>query len=82
MNDKNLIDSCQAHLPVKYALNIKLIRQKWHLCYDWQGATPELHMQNNPLVCTIGCPCSIWLFHFSMLHSNKTVNTITYKIQN
>ena len=28
MNDKNLIDSCQANLPVQYALNIEFIRQK------------------------------------------------------
>ena len=26
-----------------------------------------------------GCPCSHWLFCFSVLHSNKTVNTIEYK---
>ena len=25
-------------------------------------------MQNKPLVCSIGCPCSNWLFHFSILH--------------
>ena len=35
MNVKNLIDSCQAHLPVQYDLNIELILQKWHLCCDW-----------------------------------------------
>ena len=29
MKDKHLIDSCQAHLPVQYALNIKFIRQNW-----------------------------------------------------
>ena len=28
MKDMNLIDSCQAHLLVKCALNIKFIRQK------------------------------------------------------
>ena len=28
MNYTNLIDSCQAHLPMQYALNIELIRQK------------------------------------------------------
>ena len=56
MNDINLIDSCQAHLPVQYTSNIKFIRQKWHWCYDWQRATPEPHMQNKPLVCSIGYP--------------------------
>ena len=29
MKDINLIDSCQAHLPVQYPSNIKFIRQKW-----------------------------------------------------
>ena len=28
MNYTNLIDSCQAHLPVQYTLNIELSRQK------------------------------------------------------
>ena len=28
MNDINLIDSCQAHLPVQYAWNIEFICQK------------------------------------------------------
>ena len=28
MNDINLFDSCQAHLPVQYASNIEFIRQK------------------------------------------------------
>ena len=38
------------------------------------------HVLNNPLVCSIGCLCSRWLFRFSVLHSNKTVtcNTISY----
>ena len=31
------------------------------------------------LVCSIGCPRSNWCFHFSVLHSNKTVNTIKIK---
>ena len=30
MNNTKLIDSCQAHLPVQYASNIELIRQKWY----------------------------------------------------
>ena len=51
-------------------------------CCDWQRATPDSHVQNRPLVCSIGCPCSHRLFCFSVLHSNKTINTITYKIQN
>ena len=75
---QNLTDSCQAHLPEQFASNIKLIRQLWHWCCDWQRAKPELHMQNKFLVCSIGCTCSHWLFCFSVLHSNKTVNTMKY----
>ena len=76
MNHTNLIDSCQAHLPVQHASTIKLIRQKWYWCCDWQRATFESRMQSNPLVCSIGCPCSHWLFRFSVLRSNKTVKYI------
>ena len=34
INAMNLIDSCQAHLPMQYTLNIKFICQKWHWCCD------------------------------------------------
>ena len=74
INDVNLIDSCQDHLPVQYPSNIEFFCQKWHWCCDWRGATPELHV----LVCSIGCPYSHWLFGFSFLHSNKTINMIRY----
>ena len=30
MNNANLTDSCQAHLPVQCASNIEFIRQMWH----------------------------------------------------
>ena len=46
----NLIDICPDHLPVQYASNIELIRQKWYWCCDWQVATPESHVQSKPLV--------------------------------
>ena len=46
MNYTNMIDSCQAYLPVQYASNIELIRQKLHWCCDLQQATPESHVQN------------------------------------
>ena len=78
MNEINLIDSWQAYLPVQYASNIEFIRQKWHWCCDWQRTTPESHVQNKLLVCSIGCPCSHWLVCFSVLHSKKNVNTITH----
>ena len=68
MNNTNLIDSCQIHLPAQYTSN--LIRQKWYWCCDCQRATPEWHVQNKPLVCSIGCSCSSWLFRFSILHSD------------
>ena len=82
MNGKILIDSCQAYLPTQYASNIEFIHQKWRWWRDWQRATPESHVQNKLLVCFIGCPCSHWLFRFSVLHSTKTVNTIRYLIEN
>ena len=49
MNYVDLIDSCQAHLPLQYAWNIDLIPQKRYWCCDWQRATPQSHMQNKPL---------------------------------
>ena len=67
MNNTNLIDSCQAHLPVQYASNIELIRQKWYWCCDQQSATPESNVQNKPLVCSIGsrvqADCSAFPFY-------------------
>ena len=65
MNYTNLIDICQAHLPVQYASDIKLIRQKRHLCCDWQRATPDSHVQNEPLVCSIDrlAPVLKTIFH-------------------
>ena len=64
MNDINLIDSCQTHLPMQYALNIEFICKKWHWCCNWQRATPEMHVQNKLLVGSIGCLCSSWLSCF------------------
>ena len=75
---QNLIECCQALLPVQFASNIEFIRQMWHWFCDWQRPKPEFHEQNKILVCSIGCSCSHWPFRFSVLHSNKTVNTIKY----
>ena len=75
---QNLINSCQAHLPVQFASNIEFIRQMWHWWCNWKRTTPESHVQNKLLVCYFGCPCSHWLFRFSVLYSNKTI--IKYKI--
>ena len=82
MNDTTMIDSCQAHMPVQYGLNIERICKKWHWCCDWQRATPALHMQNKPLACSIGSPRLRWLFRFSVLYSDKAVNMNSYYIQN
>ena len=71
MNDINFIDSCQAHLPVQYASNIEFIRQKWHWDCDWQLATDSCLLH-----------CLAVRVRFSVLHANKTVNTIAYLIQN
>ena len=74
MNDKTMIDSCQADLPVQYASNIELIRQKWLELWSTVSHSRELHVQNKPLICSIGCPCS----RFSILHSDKNVYTMSY----
>ena len=43
------------------------------------GVVTDSEPQNKPLVCSIGCLCSRWLFCFSVLHFDKTmVSTITY----
>ena len=79
MNDTNMIDSCQAHLLVLRTSN-SFARSDTCIVID-----SELHLshvQNKPLVRSIGCPCSHGLFRFSVLRSEKTVNTITYQIQN
>ena len=52
----------------------EFIRQMWHWVCNWQRATPKLHVQNKLLVCSIGC----WLFRFSILHYDQTVNTIIF----
>ena len=71
MNYRNLIDSCQAHLPAQCASNTELIRQKCHWCWDWQRATQESHVQNKFLVGSIGCPCSSWLVRFFRFNTPK-----------
>ena len=74
MNDINLIESCKAHLPVQYASNSLIISQKWHWFCDWQSAT-----RAKQAYCLLhGCLCSHWLLRFPVLHSNKTINKITY----
>ena len=78
MNNTKFDWQLPSSLPVQFPSNIKFIPQMLHWCNDWQRATPELHMQNKLLNCSIGCPCSHWLFRFSVLHSNKPVNTIKY----
>ena len=75
-----LIDSCQAQLPMQCASNIEWPEVTLVLLLT--ASLTESYMQNKPLVFSIGCPCSScicsWLFYFSALHSNKTVNTIIF----
>ena len=67
-------------MPMQYASKIKFIRQKdtGHVI----DSEPHLSCMCKtsilfaPLI--IGCLCLHWLFGFSILHSNKTVNMITY----
>ena len=46
MKDTNLIDSCQANIPMRYASNILFIRQKCHWDCDWQRAISKPYVQN------------------------------------
>ena len=76
-----MIDSCQAHLPVQYALNTELIRQKWKWWRDCLRATPESHVQNKPILFA-PLALAVSLFHFTLwlnrnydyiLNTKKTV---------
>ena len=69
MNYINSIDSCQAHLPVQYALNIELIRQKCILSY--QG----LRLSNLTLGLT-ALIFSDWVRHKPKI---VTINMINHK---
>ena len=79
MKDMNHIDSYQAYLPVQYYPNITFIRQKWHWCCVWQRATPGSHVQIKPLVCSIGYPCSSWLFCFTFYTQTKPLIQLPIK---
>ena len=62
MKDTRLIDRCQVHLPVQYALNIEFIRQLWLTgSHTWVAGSKQ---------------ALIFRVHTGCLHSNKTVNTI------
>ena len=70
MNNTNLIDSYQAHLPVQYASNIELIRQKWYWSCDWQRATPSRTYETSLLFTPLAARVQAFLFSFSILHSD------------
>ena len=76
MNDINLIDSCQAHLPVQYASNIEFICQLvlWLTASHTVSRTYKTSFLFAPLAVRVHYGC----FAFSVLHSNKSVDTITY----
>ena len=79
MNYTGFIDSCQAHFSVQYASNIELIRQKWYWCCDWQRATPESHVQNKPLVCSIGCHAQAGYSAFPFYTPTKPLIRLYFK---
>ena len=66
----NLTYSCQAHLPRQYASNIEVTDSEPRL--SRMCKTSILFAQ---LAVHVYTDCSV----FSVLHYNKTVNTITYK---
>ena len=41
---QNLIDSCQAHLPVQFTSNIEFVRQMCQCCCDWPGFYTKLNV--------------------------------------
>ena len=68
-------------LPSYFARAIRFehecIRQLWHWCrlpssHTWVARAKQASC------CSICCRCSHWLFRFSVIHSNKTANTIKY----
>ena len=71
MNYINLIDSCQAHLPVQYASNIKFIRQMWYWCCDWQQAAPESQVQNKLLHWLSVFTLAVSLFRFTLQQNRE-----------
>ena len=94
MNDINLIDSCQAHLHVQYASNktaakLTCLCNALRTSNSFPRSDTGVVIESEPhlsLTCKTrllfapfnGCQCSHWLFCFSVLHPNKTINTITY----
>ena len=63
MNDINLIDNCQAHLPVQYASNIKFICQKCHWCCDHLSCTCKTSLLFAPLAVRVHTGCSAFPFY-------------------
>ena len=77
MKDINLIDSCQAHLPVQYASNIDFTRNDTGVVID---SKPNLSCMCKtsllfaPLAVHVHTGCSA-----NVLHSKETVNMISFK---
>ena len=76
-HERHICVSCQAHFLAQYDLNIESIRQKWHCCCDWREPHLIRTRKTNLFFCFFGCPRSHCLFPHSVLHFNRTVNTIT-----
>ena len=75
MNDLILIDSCQAYLPM---LRIRLE----HRVDTGVVIDSEPHLSRTCKTSLVFAPLAVgvlhWLFRFPVLHSNITVNAITY----
>ena len=72
MNDINLIDSYQAHLPVQYASNIKFIRQMWHDSELHPSRTSKTSHLFAPLAVRVHTGCSTFLMKYHTLFLLKT----------
>ena len=77
MKDINMIDSCQAHLPVQFTLRTSnsFARSDTGAVIDLIGMCKTSLLLFAELAVSVHTGCSA-------LHSNKTVTMITYQIQN
>ena len=78
MNDINLIDSCQAHLPVQYAsISNSYVRSDTGVVIDREShlsRTCKTSFLFAPLAVRVHTGC----FAFPFYTPNKTINTLKY----
>ena len=72
MNYTHLIDSCQSHLPMQYASNIEHRTHSPEVTR--RRATPETHVQNKPLVCSMAVRV-----HFPFYTKTKPLMQLYFK---